>query len=101
MRYRATLPVVAKSQDLPARAELPVGRIVEYVALEGALRHQLEPEGAGCRAKRSNIRHGKLQLDLCSLHGVSIRLESCPEGNHLPLWNTWNRPGIRYDEKSA
>ena len=70
MGYGAAVSIVAKAQDLSARAELPVRRIVEDVALEGALSDELEPEVIGCRAKRSNICHGKLQLDLCSLHGV-------------------------------
>ena len=70
---RAAPTILPQAQDLPPRAQLPVFGVVKRIALKGPLGHQRESKRLGGCAKSSRIRHGKLQLDLRSLHGVSLR----------------------------
>jgi len=54
--------IAANAQDFGARAQLPVRRVIEHVALEAARREQPETGGGDSLRKRGGVVHAEFDF---------------------------------------
>lgn len=68
--------IFSNAQNRLLRAQLPVPRVIQDIALEGARGDAVEADATQLILERRRIRDAELDLDLDRAHGMSIVLSA-------------------------